>query len=243
MQFKNKLTPVLSVLLIVAAFFIGSLYTKVQMLEKNPPTANTGGQVAGTGNQQVPQVQPTPGPVDIILAGNEPILGQASAKITLVEFTDFQCPFCRNLVDGAMVSIKKEYIDKGLVKMIVKNYPLPFHQYAQKAAEAAECAKDQNKYFEYHDKLFPNNDKLTVDDLKKYATDLGLKTDDFNACLDGNKKADVVKNDIALAQKAGVGGTPSVFVGKTKGNTFTGIEVSGAQPFDNFKTAIDAALK
>jgi protein-disulfide isomerase len=241
MQFKNKLIPVLVVLVIIAAFFIGSLYTKVQMLEKGTTNTaqNNNGQVAGTGNQ-APQVQPTPGPVDITIGSADPILGNASAKITLVEFTDFQCPFCKSLADNAMVQVKKDYVDTGKAKLIVRNFPLPFHEFAQKSAEAAECAKEQNKFFVYYDKLFANQDKLTVDDLKKYAADLGLNTANFNSCLDNGKMAYKVKSDTALGTKAGVQGTPSVFVGTMKGDTFTGTQVSGAVPFDVFKTAIDS---
>lgn len=241
---QNRLMPVLVVLLIVASFLIGSLYTKVNMLQSgyvagakadtaNNPTGDTAGALPP---------QPTPGPVDVDVT-DAPMLGNKDAKVALVEFTDYECPFCGQYFTNALAQIKKEYIDTGKVKLYLRDFPLTsIHPNAQKSAEAANCANEQGKFWPYHDKLFVNQQALTITDLKKYAADLGLNTTSFNTCLDTAKYADKIKKDMTEGSSYGVRGTPSTFVGTAKGNTVTGTEVSGAQPFEAFKTAIEAAL-
>ncbi len=161
-----------------------------------------------------------------------PSKGPDSAPITIVEFSDFQCPFCgraKNTVD----EVVKNYGDK--VRLVFRHFPLSFHENAPKAAEAAACAQDQGKFWEYHDKLFANQQALKVDDLKKHAADLGLDAARFNECLDSGKKAEIVKKDQSAGEKAGVSGTPAFFI--------NGIVLSGAVPADEFKTIIDSELK
>lgn len=239
---QNKLIPVLVILLIVASFFIGSLYTKVNLLEKGVGTATTTGAAAGANQPQPPP--PVAAPVDIALAADDNILGDKNAKVTLVEFTDYQCPFCGQLFTNTFPQIKKDYIDTGKIRYVVRDFPLnAIHPMAQKAAEASHCAKDQNKFWELHDKMFGNQTALTVDDLKKYAGELSLNSGTFASCLDSNKYAQKVKDSTSQGEKFGVRGTPSTFVGKSDGQNAKGAtEVSGAQPFDAFKTAIEAVL-
>lgn len=184
-----------------------------------PPTAPVAG-------------QPTKA-VDVSV-DDDAVKGDAKAKITLVEFSDYQCPFCGRLFSETMPSIDEQYIKTGKAKFTLRDFPLGFHQYAQKASEAAECAGDQNKYWEYHDKLFANQESLDVGSLKKYAKELSLDTAVFDNCLDTGKQADEVKKDFADGQKAGVGGTPAVFV--------NGKLISGACPFSTFQQAFDAEL-
>jgi len=105
----------------------------------------------------------------------DPVLGSSNAPVTMVEISDFQCPFCGKYARETFPQIKKEYVDTGKVKIIFKNFPLPMHPNAQKAAEAAECAADQGKFWEYKEKLFANQNNLSVEDLKKYAQESGLK--------------------------------------------------------------------
>ena len=105
---------------------------------------------------------------------DSPSKGLDSATVVIVEFSDFQCPYCGSAATGAVAQIMKDYVDTGKVKLVFKNFPLSFHQYAEKAAEAAECARDQGKFWEMHDKLFSNQNALTVNDLKGYAGELGL---------------------------------------------------------------------
>lgn len=166
-----------------------------------------------------------------------PTIGKG--KVEIVEFSDFQCPFCQQFFNVAYKEIKTKYIDTGKVKIIFRQFPLPFHANAQKAAEASECANKQDKFVEYHDILFLKGQSdgtgLSVADLKKYAKDLGLNTSKFDACLDNGETADIVKKDLEDGQKAGVNGTPTFFV--------DGKKIVGAQPFSAFQTAIDEALK
>ncbi|KFE67178.1 DsbA family protein [Hyalangium minutum] len=160
-----------------------------------------------------------------------PAKGPDNAPITIVEFSDFQCPFCSR-AKVTVDEVVKQYGDK--VRLVFRHFPLSFHQDAPKAAEAAACADDQKKFWEYHDKLFANQGALKVDDLKKHAADLGLDTARFNECLDSGKKAELVKKDMSAGEKAGVSGTPAFFI--------NGVVLSGAVPAEEFKSIIDAEL-
>ncbi|RJS19262.1 hypothetical protein DRW03_23170 [Corallococcus sp. H22C18031201] len=166
------------------------------------------------------------------VAATGPAKGPANAPVTIVEFSDFQCPFCSRAI-ATVDEVTKTYGDK--VHLVFRNFPLDFHKDAQKAAEAAQCANDQGKFWEMHDKLFASQQQgLGVDNLKKYAAELKLDTAKFDKCLDSGEKAAVVKADQADGAKVGVNGTPAFFI--------NGIMLSGAQPFDEFKSIIDAEL-
>lgn len=160
--------------------------------------------------------------------------GNPNAKVTIVEFSDYECPFCGKYFRETAPQIMKDYVDTGNVKYVFRDSPLDFHQKAQKAAEAAECAGEQGKYWEMHDYLFQNQDYLGVENLKGYAKDLKLDTSKFNDCLDKSKMAEEVSKDLADAQKYGVSGTPAFFI--------NGKLISGAQPYGTFKAEIEAAL-
>jgi protein-disulfide isomerase len=165
----------------------------------------------------VPAVGPSRGPVD--------------AKVTIVEFSDFECPFCSRATDSVK-QVEKAY--EGKVRVVFRHYPLPFHKQAQKAAEAAACADEQGKFWEMHDRLFAQQDKLSVSDLKDHARLAGLDAAKFDACLDSGRAAAIVEKDMAAGKKARVNGTPAFFV--------NGRSLSGAQPFEAFKTVIDEEL-
>lgn len=248
---SNKLVPVLVVLLIVASFLIGSLYTQVNLLKKGGTVVSgTGG---GTGDGVVAGGQaanpPPPDPGTSVKATIDvtgaPSLGDKNAKVALVEFTDYQCPYCGQLFTQTFPSLKKEYIDTGKIRYFVRDFPLiQIHPLAQKAAEATACANDQGKFWEYHDKLFTNQQALAVDDLKKYAGELGLNASTFVACLDSSKYKDKIAKDQKDGESYGVRGTPASFVGVIEGNTVKdAFLVSGAVPFDTFKQTIDGVLK
>lgn len=188
------------------------------------------------GNQQPQKVQ-----VDI---KNEPAMGNKNAKVVMVEFTDFQCPFCKRAFDTTYPQIKKDYIDTDKVYYVVRDFPLPFHTEADEAAEAANCAFDQNKYWEMHDLLFSkqndwagSSDPKTI--FKGYAKDLGLNTATFNSCLDSGKYKTEIQADIQDGSKYGVGGTPTFYIG-TLSDGF--IEIVGAQPLSVFTQALGQAL-
>tara|TARA_Y100000310_G_scaffold336499_1_gene421190 strand:- start:386 stop:1558 length:1173 start_codon:yes stop_codon:yes gene_type:complete len=161
----------------------------------------------------------------------DPVLGNPEATVTIVEYSDFECPFCSNAY-WTMRLIEEDYADS--VKIIFKQFPLSFHANAQKAAEASECAFDQDMFWEYHNMLFENQEALSVDDLKQYAVDLGLNTEQFNTCLDSGEKADEVAQDMEDGSALGVTGTPAFFI--------NGQSLVGAQPYEAFQAIIDAEL-
>lgn len=178
------------------------------------------------------------------LSADDHVLGDKNAKVTLVEYTDYQCPFCGRHFTQTYGEIKKNYVDTGKVKMVVRDYPLSFHPHAQKAAEASECAADQGKFWEMHDKLFATVDTWTnlgdaAPTFKQYAADLKLDAAKFATCLDGGEKAAEVTDDMTSGSAAGVNGTPGFWVLKEDG---TGTQISGAVPYAQFQAAIDAAL-
>jgi protein-disulfide isomerase len=166
-----------------------------------------------------------------VSAGNSPAKGAANATVEVIEFADFQCPFCL----AAAPTVKKvmeTYGDK--IRLVYRNYPLASHPQAQPAAEAAQCANEQGKFWPYHDRLFAEAGKLSDPDLKKAAADLGLDAARFNSCVDEHRYKAVVAADMQAGNDAGVNGTPAFFV--------NGRLLSGAQPFEAFKRVIDEEL-
>ncbi len=165
--------------------------------------------------------------------GNAAFAGKKDAKVTIVEFSDFECPFCSR---GAAVAneIKKAYGNKILLAF--KQFPLPMHPKAKGASEAALCVNEQSsdKFWKYHDKLFANQDKLDPENLAKFAKEVGAKEADFKACFESHKYAKAVQDDLDYGSKLGVRSTPTFFI--------NGRLISGAQPFENFKEIIDEEL-
>lgn len=184
-----------------------------------------------SGNKNV-QGESTEVKVDVTVNNNDPVRGSTGVKVTIVEFSDFQCPYCGN-VEPTLRKVLDSYGDK--VKLVYKNYPLPSHENAENAALTALCAKEQGKYWEYHDKLFENQESLKADDLKKYAADLGLNTQDFNSCLENKKYKSQIETDVVEANRVGVRGTPAFFI--------NGRSLYGAQPFEKFQEIIEEDLK
>lgn len=171
-------------------------------------------------------------PIAEVAIDGAPTRGPENAPVTLVEFSDFQCPYCGR-VQPVLQKIRDTYKDQ--VKLVYKDFPLPqIHPQAPKAAEAARCAREQDKYWDYHDRLFQDAKDLTPDKLKRYAADLQLDTATFDACLDSGKYAAAVRQDMAQGAELGVNSTPSFFI--------NGRFLSGAQPFSAFQTLIDEVL-
>src|SRR3989338_2201069 len=166
---------------------------------------------------------------------DDAIFGNNNAPITIVEWGDYECPFCGRFFSQTLPLIKTNYIDTGKVKLVYMDFPLSFHPNAQKAAEAAECAGDQGKYWQMHDKLFGYGVQGGISTFKQYAQQLGLNTASFNSCLDNGEKSSEVLDDFQDGQLAGVQGTPAFYV--------NGVEVSGAQPFSVFQQIIDEQLE
>jgi len=195
---------------------------------------------------------------------NDPGLGDPNAPLTMVEFSDYECPYCKSFFEETLPQIKSAYIDTGKVRFVLRDLPLPFHEpAASKEALAANCARDQGgdeKYFLYHDEIFArtasNAEGMKTADYAAAATKIGLNVAAFNSCLSTDKFKDEVAKDLAdvtaLSQKLaekypqtfqGIG-TPTFIIGKTDSSgTFTGQVVSGAQPFASFQQVIDDLLK
>jgi protein-disulfide isomerase len=166
-----------------------------------------------------------------IATADSPALGSSSAPIELVEFSDFQCPFCYR-AHPTVKQVLSTYGSK--IRFVYRNYPLPNHPNARPAAEAAQCANEQGQFWPYHDRLFADQTKLGDDDLKASAAALGLDAGKFNACFDSHKYKARVDADMQAGNEAGVNGTPAFFI--------NGRMLSGAQPYDEFKKIIDEEL-
>ncbi len=177
-----------------------------------------------------------------VSADDDSYMGDKSAPVKMIEFSDYQCPFCRTFWKETFPSIKRDYIDTGKVVFIYRDFPLSFHPAAHISAQSAQCAGDQGKYWEMQDKIFGEQDKkgsgtiqYGATDLKKWAQEIGLDMNKFNQCLDSEKFKAEVDKDLADGSKAGVNGTPSSFV--------NGQLIVGAQPYPAFKVIIDEELK
>jgi protein-disulfide isomerase len=163
---------------------------------------------------------------------DDPAKGPATAPITIVEFSDFQCPYCAR-VNPTLKQVQDRYGDK--LRVVFRDFPLlQIHKDAAKAAEAAECAQDQGKFWEMHDKLFSNQAKLQVEALKQSAAEIGLDTASFNECLDSGKHSAEWRKDMEEGERFGVTGTPAFFI--------NGRLLAGAQPLEAFTTVIDEEL-
>jgi protein-disulfide isomerase len=171
-----------------------------------------------------------------------PSLGNPKAPITLVEFTDYQCPFCRRFYINTLPAIKKQYIDTGKVRLILRDLPLGFHSKARPAAKAAHCAREQGKFWEMHDALFEGGGKLNKKDFVRYAEKIGVDGFPFQECMASDRHKESIDRDIADAGKASITGTPGFVLGKTTENEIEGPFISGAQPFASFKRQIDSLL-
>jgi protein-disulfide isomerase len=170
-------------------------------------------------------------------------IGRADAPVTLVEFADYQCPFCKRFHTDAYAELKKNYIDTGKVRFVSRDLPLEFHPFAMKAAEAARCAGDQNKYWELRDALYSNVAPPNEEVIKKAVQSLSLDAKGFQACLDSDKyKADVQK-DASEAATLQISGTPTFVLAKSAKDKLDGVRIVGAQPFAAFQAAIEGLLK
>lgn len=171
-------------------------------------------------------------PKSDVSVDDDPSLGTKGAAVTIIEFTDYQCPFCAK-ARPTVKQLVKEYGDK--IHYVLRDYPLEFHPLAKKAAEAAQCAGDQGKYWEFSEALWTHQPALEPEKLKEYAVELKLDSAKFNDCLDQGKYSAEVDKDAADGAKAGVNGTPSFFI--------NGTPLFGAQPIEKFREVVDKALE
>lgn len=194
--------------------------------------------------------QTAPDGITKVSVDDDPVFGDKNAPITMVEFSDYECPFCKRYFTQTLPDIKKNYVDTGKMKIVYRDLPLEFHTNAHKEAEAADCARDQggdSVYFKFHDEIFKrttsNGTGLSLDQLPVIAKDLGLDGNLLQQCLDSGKYKQEVDKDLADAQAAGANGTPTFFIGKSSSSgVIDGVRIVGAQPFSAFKTVIDQQL-
>jgi len=231
---------ILIAVLIVAAFFLGSLTNRIATLEKNGSagSANAKAAVVPSGTPQQPQqVKAKP------VTSSDHVRGNVNAKVTLIEYSDFECPFCKNF-QSTLTDLLKNYGDK--IRLVYRHYPLPFHANAQKEAEASECVANlggNDAFWKFADAIYErttsNGTGFALDKLGPLAAEVGVDQTVFQNCLDSGKYEKLVKDSITEGSAAGVSGTPSTFIIDSKGNSQL---VVGAQPIDSFKTVIDKNL-
>lgn len=245
MQNQNsQIIRMLSISIIVAAIIISGtiLYTNSQ---------NNGG-IANNNNDNNQQAQDPSQPVKVSM-DDDAVLGDKNAPVTMIEFSDYECPFCKRHFTEVYPQIKKDYIDTGKVKLVFRDFiAVPSHNpLAISEAMAAECAAEQggdSVYFKYHDVIFAkttsNGAGLALTELPAIAQSLGLNVTAFNQCLSSNKYKAEIDKDQQDGTAVGISGTPSFVVGKSSANgTIEGKVIVGAQAYNVFKDAIEAALK
>lgn len=190
--------------------------------------------------------EPMQEPPDVTVSmDDDAVWGNSEAPVVIIEFSDYQCPFCKRYYKNTFPELDRDYIKAGKVKYVFRDFPLEFHKQAPKAHEAAQCAGDQEKYWEMHDKIFDNQSTIEVEDLKRYAAEIGLYAPSFNTCLDSGKYASEVEKDTEEGRRLGVSGTPTFFIGKSpvNGKETTGKRIVGARPYSSFKQIIDQLLQ
>ena len=223
----NKLTFWKSLTGILGVLFVLAFFNVVDLGESSGPT----GAAVVAPDTQIPTA---PLEKQDVKYDGAPILGEEDAPVTIVEFSDFQCPYCARFFEQTFPQLKENYIKTGKVKLAFRHLPLSFHQYAQKTAEASECANEQGKFWEYHDTVFNNQDQLSDTILSTWAGEIGLDVKKFDDCLESGKYKEKVQADSNDAGSYGVSGTPSFFV--------NGKLLVGAQPYEAFQQVIDAEL-
>jgi len=233
---KLSQQQILYTLLLVATFLVGYLLATVQYL-KNPAqkAVETGSPSAQAGQQG----QPDPNKVYDVGIGHFPIKGNDSAKVTVVEFADFRCPFCEKFFTDTEPQLMKEYVNTGKVKFAFRNYQF-LGPASVVAGNSAECANEQGKFWDMYEYLYKNQppesdtSMYTADNLAQIAGTLGMDTGKFKSCMDSSKFQKNIDQDMSDGQKISVSATPTFFV--------NGKQILGAQPYANFKALIDAEL-
>ncbi len=187
--------------------------------------------------------RPIAPPFDLSIQG-ERFRGDDAARVAIVEYADFECPYCGQYEHDIYPQISKDYVQAGKVKYFFRDLPSPMHPHAVGAARAARCAGEQGKYWEMHDILFAKPNALRDVDMPDHAQELGLDTAKFSECLSSDRYSDELKQSATEAQKMGIAGTPTFFIGKvgSNGEVSNLKAILGARPYETFKSAIDAAL-
>jgi protein-disulfide isomerase len=191
-----------------------------------------------------PGPQP-PAPPSELATPDQSFQGDSGAAVAIIEYADFECPYCGQYERDIYPQIFSDYIETGKVKYFYRDLPLPMHPHAMVAARAARCAGEQGKFWEMHDSLFAKQNAIREVDMPGRAQELGLDTTKFSECLSSDRHTDEIKQSAAEAQKMGIGGTPTFFIGKVdpKGDVTNLKMIIGARPYDAFKSVIDDALE
>lgn len=191
-----------------------------------------------------------PGPVvdiaPIFVRLNGPAQGSRNATVAFIEFSDFQCPFCAQYTGAAYPEIKRNFVETGKIQYLFRHLPLEqLHPNARKAAEASECARDQGRFWEYHDRLFANQKALRGEDLDTHARAVGLDISRFQMCVSDGRMAATISESIAEAKRLGLTGTPSFLIGEIQNDGTVRVtrRISGAQPFSVLKSALDDLIQ
>jgi protein-disulfide isomerase len=250
---QNNKSPstVMIVALVVAvaaaAFFAGTYFSNLDSdaLTKSDLEDAISKLESKIGNTQQAPTQPSQ-PVKISI-DNDPIRGDPNAPITIIEFSDFQCPFCARFHEQTFPSLLEEYIDAGKVNLVYRDFPIQsIHPNALPAAVAAECANEQGMFWEYHDTLFEKqsgwsrlDSNAVISTFSQYAKDIGLEQQQFDSCLGSGKYLEEVQGDLSDGRDYDITGTPGFFIGNEE---IGFVKLNGAQPFDSFKKVIDAQL-
>ena len=246
----NGLVIGIIILVGVAAFFAGSYTTSIsynQVSTEDLENAIAKLELKLLQNQLPAEKVQAPLPVKIS-ADNDPVIGDKDAPITIVEFSDFQCPFCARFHVQTLPSIMDQYIDEGKAKLVFRDFPIQsIHPNALPASVAAECANEQGKFKDMHDMLFEKqnewNDIETMSAVSlfiQYAEQMELEKDVFESCISSGKYIDEIRKDLDDGRNYGVTGTPGFFIGNEE---IGFVELKGAQPFESFKKVIDAQLE
>jgi len=173
-----------------------------------------------------------------------PSLGDAKAQVAVVEFSDFQCPYCRKHEQSTMPMLREQYVNSGKVRYFFLDFPLTFHPHALEAAIAGACAQRQNAFWQMHDRLFENQNQLGPDLYLKLSDEAGLDKPKFQACLADAKVKREVAERVALGERAGVQGTPAFLIGRLTDGVLTDTRaVSGARSFEDFQKVLDQYLR
>ncbi|MFB6158514.1 MAG: DsbA family protein [Candidatus Nanohalobium sp.] len=233
----------------ISVGFAGGVATTTVLSSPQMEDADTQAAPSNTGNQQPSGTDSQGSKTETIDMSKidiegEPALGDKDAPVTIVEYADYQCPFCRKYFTETFSKIKENYIDTGKVRYIYKDFPLPQlgHDNAIEMAEAANCAKDQGKYWEMHDKLYKEQNEISPRrtakfDAKKidqWAEEIGLNMSQYNQCMESDKYKSEVQQDRREGKTLGVSGTPTFFI--------NGKKLVGAQPYSRFETVIEQEL-
>ena len=244
MEDNSKLIQSISLSIIAAAIIISGTIIYTSSKKEN---------VAVNNNNNQPTNLPNPNQPVKVSMDDDAVFGYKNAPLTMIEFSDYECPFCKRHFDQVYSQIKKDYIDTGKVKLVYRDFiAVPSHNpLATSEAMSAQCAKEQggdSAYFKFHDELFTmttsNGNGLLLNDLPLIASKIGLNVATFKQCLASNKYKDEIAKDQQDGSAAGVNGTPSFFIGKsTADGTIDGKIIVGAVPYNDFKVAIEETLK